>query len=369
MSNFLIINHAKLKILNFHIILVAFALYPNQVGFLVYLRYSMIHKLSYLGKLMEKHSGNCSHHHAHEPHNHSHDHSHLPGMKGEKRLLWAMILTGSFMVVEIIGGLVSDSLALLSDAFHMLTDLSSLILAWFAIKISKKPSDHKRSYGYHRMEVLAAFINGLSLLVVVGYILFEAFHRIFEPHEVQGNIMLIVSVFGLLVNLVCLKILHHPHEENLNIKGAVIHVIGDLLSSVAAIVAAIVILWSGWMPIDPILSILVSLMVLRSAWVLVKKAGHILLEGAPEKFVVEQLTEFLKSNFEEILGVHHVHIWSLTSNKPVVTMHLSVRKETNQDELLLKAKKALEKEFGIAHSTLQIESELACPDALNENIC
>lgn len=310
-----------------------------------------------------------SHHtHSHEHHGH-HDHHHGLPMKGEKRLLWAMILTGSFMFVEIIGGLVSDSLALLSDAFHMLTDLFSLILAWLAIKISQKPSDHKRSYGYHRIEVLAAFVNGLSLIVVVGWISIEAFHRMFEPHQVQGNIMLVVSVLGLLVNLISLKILHHAHEENLNIKGAVVHVIGDLLSSVAAIVAAVVILWTGWMPIDPILSILVALLVLRSAWTLVKKAGHILLEGAPDKFVVDQVTEFLKTNFKEIMDIHHIHIWSLTTNKPIVTMHLAVQKGTDHDDLLLKSKKALELEFGIAHSTIQIETEQHCPDSVEGHIC
>lgn len=310
------------------------------------------------------------------PHDHSHDSEHSGScshhngvMKDEKRLFWAMLLTGSFMIVEIIGGVVANSLALLSDAFHMLTDLMSLILAWFAVKIAQKQSDQKRSYGYQRMEVLAAFINGFTMILVVGWICFEAIARLVEPHEVKADVMLVVSIFGLFANLATLKILHSSHEHNLNIKGAIIHVVGDLLSSGAAIIAALIILWQGWMPIDPLLSILVSLLVLKSAIALVKKAGHILLEGVPEDFVLEDIKKGLKEKFATIIDIHHLHIWSLTSQHPLLTSHLVVQKETDQSDLLISVKKALADEFGITHSTIQIEIEGLCPDDDQNNVC
>lgn len=283
-------------------------------------------------------------------------------MSGEKRLMWAILLTGGFMFVEVIGGIVSSSLALLSDAFHMLSDCSSLILALLAARMTKKPSDHKRSYGYHRIEVLAALFNGLSLLLIVAWILYEAIHRLMDPAEVQGEMMLSVAFIGLVVNCVVFAILHRKHERNLNMKGAVIHVIGDLLSSVAAIVAAIVILYTGWMPIDPLLSIVVSLLILKSGISITNKAIHILLEGTPEPHLVDQVNTLLKNDFNEITDVHHIHIWSLTSDKPVVTLHVNVRKNTDHDELLVGIKKKLVEHFGIAHSTIQIETEGLCPD-------
>lgn len=283
-------------------------------------------------------------------------------MTGEKRLLLAIGLTGVFMVVELVGGILSSSLALLSDAVHMMTDLSSLILAWFAAKMTRKRSDHKRTYGYHRMEVLAAFVNGISLIVVVGWIVVEAIERMFEPADVQGNMMLIIAFIGLVVNCVVFAILHRPNERNLNIKGAVIHVIGDLLSSVAAIIAAIVILYTGWMPIDPLLSLVVALMILRSAYIITKKSAHILMEGTPEPHLMKELKKTLEKAFSEIKDVHHIHIWSLTSDKPVVTLHISVKDNVDHDQLLVKVKAKLRDSFDMPHSTIQIETNENCPD-------
>lgn len=292
----------------------------------------------------------------------SHGHHHHHHMTGEKRLLLAIVLTGCFMIVEFVGGIMSSSLALLSDAVHMLTDLFSLILAWFAAKMTRRRSDPKRTYGYHRMEVLAAFLNGISLIVVVGWIVVEAFQRIFEPETVQGNMMLIIAFIGLLVNCFVFAILHRPNERNLNIKGAVIHVLGDLLSSVAAIIAAIVILYTGWMPIDPLLSVLVALMILRSAFVLTKKSAHILMEGTPEPHILKDLKKVLEHEFKEIIDVHHIHIWSLTSDRPVVTLHITVKKNIDHDHLLVEVKKKLRAHFDMPHSTIQIETVGACPD-------
>jgi cobalt-zinc-cadmium efflux system protein len=195
----------------------------------------------------------------------------------------ALVLTATFMVVEVIGGILSGSLALLADAGHMLTDTMALTLAAVAFGVSARPADSKRSYGYHRFQILAAFVNGLSLLLIVGWILIEAVRRLISPPDVMGKTMLIVASAGLLVNIVAFIILHGGDRENLNIRGAALHVAGDLLGSIAAIVAAIVIIFTAWMPIDPILSVVVALLILRSAWYLVKRSAHILLEGAPCK--------------------------------------------------------------------------------------
>jgi len=199
-----------------------------------------------------------------------------------KRVQIALALTGTFMLVEVAGGILSGSLALLADAGHMLTDTMALALSAIAFRVSSRPADEKRSYGYQRFQILAAFVNGLSLLVIVGWILFEAVQRILSPSMVMGQTMLIVAAAGLVINIIVFFVLHGGDQENLNMRGAALHVLGDLLGSVAAITAALVILYTGWMPIDPILSIGVALLIFRSAWHLVKRSGHILLEGAPE---------------------------------------------------------------------------------------
>ena len=198
-----------------------------------------------------------------------------------RRVVIALVLTGAFMIVEVIGGILSGSLALLADAGHMLTDTMALALAAVAFQVCKRPADAKLTYGYHRFQILAAFVNGLSLIFIVGWILFEAVDRFLDPTEVLGETMLVVAAAGLVVNLIAFAVLHGGDRENLNIRGAAIHVAGDLLGSVAAIAAALVIIYTGWTPIDPILSVAVAMLILRSAWVLVKRSSHVLLEGAP----------------------------------------------------------------------------------------
>ena len=198
-----------------------------------------------------------------------------------RRVQIALALTATFMVVEVVGGVISGSLALLADAGHMLTDTMSLALAALAFRVSSRPADARRSYGYHRFQILAAFVNGLSLLFIVGWILLEAVRRFVEPVEVMGTTMLLVASAGLIINIVSFLMLHGGDRQNLNMRGAAMHVAGDLLGSLAAIVAALVIIQTGWMPIDPILSVAVAMLILRSAWQLVKRSGHILLEGAP----------------------------------------------------------------------------------------
>jgi len=216
-------------------------------------------------------------------HDHSH-HAHASANgSNQRRVLLAFILTFSFMLLELIGGLWSGSLALIADAGHMLTDASALALAWLAFVAGNRQADHRRTYGYLRFEVLASLINGLSLFAIAIWISVEAWQRIQAPHEILAGPMLLIAIAGLLVNVLVFTILTRGNDvEHLNVKGAVLHVLGDLLGSVAAILAAVVIYFTGWVIADPILSVLVSVLILRSAWVLVARAIHILLEGAPE---------------------------------------------------------------------------------------
>ncbi len=281
---------------------------------------------------------------------HDHDHRH-----GSRRLLFALTLTGGFMVAEVVGGLLSGSLALLADAGHMLTDTVSLALAWLATRISRRPADRLRSYGYHRMQILAAFANGVFFIFLVGWIGVEAVQRLLEPRPILGGLMMWVAVLGLLVNVVAFALLHTGDHGNLNIRAAALHVLGDLLGSVAAIVAAVVILFTGWTPIDPLLSILVALLILNSAWRIVRESGHILLEGTPPQVDVEAVTGTLHREIPELLDVHHLHIWSLTPDRTLLTMHVKVPPEADIAHLLGRIKALLAERFAIRHSTVQIE--------------
>jgi cobalt-zinc-cadmium efflux system protein len=278
-------------------------------------------------------------------------------------VLLALVLTGGFMVVEVIGGLAAGSLALLADAGHMLTDTLSLALAFVAFRIGRWPQDSRRTYGYHRFQVLAAFVNGLTLVAIVGWIAIEATRRLLEPVEVLGGLMLAVAVIGLVVNIAAFAILHGGDRRNLNLRGAALHVLADMLGSVAAIVAALVIGLTGWMPIDPLLSLLVAVLILRSAWMLLRRSGHILLEGAPEWLDEAELRGALVAAVPAVLEVHHVHAWMLTIERPLLTLHARVVPGVDQQEALRAIHLALADRFGIEHATVQIEIGEACPPA------
>jgi cobalt-zinc-cadmium efflux system protein len=272
------------------------------------------------------------------------------------RVQIALILTATFMVVEFVGGIISGSLALLADAGHMLTDTMALSLAAFAFRVSSRPADSKRSFGYHRFQIIAAFVNGLSLLVIVGWILFEAVQRMIDPPDVVGRTMLIIACGGLVVNVIAFFVLHSGDQDNLNIRGAALHVLGDLLGSVAAIIAAVVILETGWMPIDPILSILVAALLLRSGWHLVRRSVHILLEGVPDWLNLNDLQEKIVSAVPEVIEVHHVHAWGLTPQHPMLTMHIVLGKKTDDPTAIVRrVKETLRTEFAVPHSTIELE--------------
>jgi len=294
-------------------------------------------------------------------HHHGHSHVHGQGADNERRVLWALVLTAGFMGAEVAGGLISGSLALLADAAHMLTDAAALALAWFAFRIARRPADAKRSYGYHRGQVLAAFVNGAVLIAIVFWIFFEAVQRLRDPLPVQGWTMLSVAALGLVVNIAAFLILHGGDRQNLNLRGAAAHVLGDLLGSVAAIIGALVILWTGWTPIDPILSLLVGLLVLRSAWLIVRESAHILLEGTPAEIDPQGLRQALMEDIPALQDVHHVHAWSLTPERPLLTLHAQVGESADAQATLVRIKQVLAKRFGIDHSTVQIERD-SCGD-------
>jgi cobalt-zinc-cadmium efflux system protein len=280
----------------------------------------------------------------------------------QRRVMIALVLTGTFMLVEVVGGIISGSLALLADAGHMLTDTMALSLAAMAFHVSKRPPGGNLTYGYQRFQILAAFVNGLSLLAVVGWILFEAVSRFLSPRDIFGETMLVVASAGLVINLVSFAILHTGDRENLNIRGAALHVAGDLLGSIAAIVAAIIIIYTGWTPIDPILSIAVAALILKSAWSLVKRSAHILLEGAPEWLDVEAMQKRIVSRVSGVDEIHHVHIWGLTPQQLMLTMHMSLDESVeSQSGVIRDVKTFLQEEYGIAHSTIEVDVD-GCAD-------
>jgi cobalt-zinc-cadmium efflux system protein len=284
----------------------------------------------------------------------SHDHASDSG--NIKRVQLALALTAIFMLVEVAGGILSGSLALLADAGHMLTDTMALALTVFAFRASARPADKKRSFGYQRFQIIAAFVNGLSLLLVVGWILVEAVRRFIDPPDVIGQTMLVVAAAGLIVNIIAFVILHGGDQQNLNMRGAALHVVGDLLGSVAAIAAAIVIMSTGWMPIDPILSVVVAMLILRSAWKLVRRSAHILLEGAPEWLDAADIQAQVIAGVSDVSGIHHVHVWCQTPQSLTLTMHVVLDESVvDVTAVVREVKQILRTEFGIDHSTIEVE--------------
>ena len=304
---------------------------------------------------MDRHS----HSHAHDAPGHAHGgHRHdapRASADGERRMFWVLVLTGGFMVVEAVGGWLAGSLALIADAGHMLSDTAALALAWAAFRIGRRPHDEKRTYGYHRFEIIVAFANGLALFGIAAWIVVEAVGRLREPVPVLGGPMLAVAAAGLAVNLVALHVLRGGDRDNLNVRAALLHVLGDLLGSVGAIAAAIVILLTGWTPIDPILSIVLTLLILHGAWDVTRRAGHVLMEGVPEGFDAAAMRADLLAAVPGVADVHHVHAWLLNLERPMVTLHVRLAPSADAAAALAAIKTRLKDRFGIAHSTVQID--------------
>lgn len=272
-----------------------------------------------------------------------------------RRLLLAFGITAGFMVVEAIGGLISGSLALLADAGHMLTDSAALLFALLAVNFARRPPSTRHTFGWLRLTTLAAFVNAIALLFIIILIVWEAVQRFNHPQPVAGVTMMVIAVAGLLANVLAFWILHRGSEEkNLNVRAAALHVMGDLLGSVGAIIAALVIMTTGWTPIDPILSVLVSCLVLRSAWSLLKESVNELLEGAPQSIDVAALKRNMRRSLPEVRDVHHVHVW-LVGEKPLMTLHVQVVPPHDHDALLDRIHHFLEEHYQIEHATVQME--------------
>lgn len=296
-------------------------------------------------------------HHHHHGHDHCHDHFDSQREGNKKGLLIALFVTTGIMFAEFFGGLITNSLALLSDAGHMLSDASSLLLSVVALWIASRPATPKKTFGFYRFEVLAALFNGATLFVIAGFIVWEAFERFFEPPTVASGTMILIACIGLGANLISAWSLlrNGDVKDNVNVRSAYLHVLGDALGSVGAIIAGIVMLLFGWYIADPIISVIVALLILRSAWGVISHSLHILMEGTPPSVNQEDVKNALES-IQGVIDVHDLHIWTITSGLHSLTCHLLVKEELHSQTILQEAIRTLSSRFHIDHSTIQIET-------------
>ncbi len=325
------------------------------------------------------HSHEHDHHHGHDhshdhdhghDHHHDHDHGHHHHDLREasrRSLILAVTLTTTFMVIEVIGGIASGSLALIADAGHMLTDSAAIGLALFAMWAADRPPSTHRTFGFYRTEILAALFNVLSLWVIVAWIFYEAFHRIGDEAEVEGALMLIVGAAGLLINVLVAWILHRQSQHSLNVEGAFQHVLADLLGSVAVVVSGVVVLSLGWDVVDPILSMVIGLLILMSSWNLVTEVFHVLIDGTPEHVDVFKLCAEIE-DVEGVTIVHDVHVRTITSGYLSMTAHVLADPDYEYEggtDSQLKRIRSIASRYGIQHSTIQLEHSV--DDCGNEN--
>ena len=306
------------------------------------------------------------HEHAdHAHHGHAHDHGgpgHVHAGTDKSRVLIAASLTGGFMIIEALAGWLTGSLALVADAGHMLTDTISLGLAWYAFRISGRAGTASLTYGFERVKTLVAYTNGVTIFAVALWIGYEAVTRFIQPTPVLAGPMLWVALAGLVVNALCFYVLHGGDRESLNMRGAILHVMGDLLGSVAAIAAALIILTTGWMPADPILSVLVAVLILWTAWSLMRDAAHVLLEGAPPELDRDSVAADLVANVSGVREIHHMHLWSLDGTRTMVTLHACLAEGTDANLAVREVKARLASKFRITHATVEPEYG-ECADA------
>lgn len=291
-------------------------------------------------------------------HDHSHEHGHHHHGKGanKRALAIALAIIAVFLVVEVIGGLLTNSLALLSDAGHMLSDASALLLSLVALHFASKKPSPRKTYGYHRFEILAALLNGITLVLVSLYIFWEAYQRLSAPPEVASLQMMGIAFLGLLANIVAAFVLMRgDYQHNLNMRSAFLHVLGDMLGSVGAIAAGFVMWQFGWYIADPLISIVVGILVLLSAWRVTKESVNVLMEGSPSAVNVEQVSQAL-SGIPGVQNVHDLHVWTVTSGFDSLTCHLRVKDGIESYPILREALQLLEAKFHISHATIQIEN-------------
>ncbi len=309
-----------------------------------------------------------------EPHlhyeGHCHDASDHPVGTGPRRnLLLALALTSSFMVAEVIGGVLTNSLALLSDAGHMLTDAGALALSLLALKVGQAPPSVTKTFGYRRVEVLAALLNGLALWTVVGVVLREAYERLRNPQEIHAVGMMVVAAIGLGVNLVCVRLLQVHKDENLNVKGAFLHVVADSLGSAGALTAGVIVALTGWTLVDPLVSVGICVLILWSSWGLVREAVHVLLLGVPSRLDFQRVRQAILDQ-EGVCCLYDLHIWSIAPGHEALSAHVVVPDGyRHQRELLNRLVERLRERFGIAHTTIQIEETHEMKDARLDTVC
>ena len=296
-----------------------------------------------------------AHDHDHQ-HNHGHDHTRAPQV-----IVRAIGITVVFMLIELIGGYFSNSLALISDGAHMLTDVGAMLLSLFAIWVSRRPSTSRMSFGYHRAEILGALGSGLLIWMISGLLIFEAILRLRNPPPVQGATVFVIATIGLFANILCMRMLHHARDDNMNVRAAYLHMLSDALGSIGAIVAGLVIWLTGWRPIDPIITFFFAILMLYSSFSLVKEAVGILMESTPPGIDAEQVRRDLQA-LASVQEAHDLHIWTVSSGRLALSVHLIAN---GPEDVLNPAMEMLETRYKIVHTTIQVER----PDEFQSERC
>ncbi len=315
------------------------------------------------GEEAHAHADDDGHDHAHHHHRHGfggHDHSAELRHASKRNLTFAIVLITGYMFAEVIGGILSGSLALLADAGHMLTDAASIGLALVAMHFAVRKASAERTFGFHRLEILAALVNALTLWLIAGWVVVEAFHRIQEAPEVQGVLMLSVGTIGLFVNVLAAWILHRSAGHSLNVEGAFQHVIADLLGSVGVVISGALVWAFGWTLADPIVSVVIAVLILLSTWRLLAKVVHVLLEGVPEHIDVRRLCSKME-DVEGVVVIHDVHVWTIAQGYDALAAHVLIDREHPAEQLetvLRRLRRVASDDFGIQHITIQVEQSL-----------
>jgi len=282
-------------------------------------------------------------------------HRHGGAPESRRSLSIVLILTCAYMIAEAFGGWWTGSLALLADAGHMLADVAALMLALMAVWFAARPATPNKTFGYYRLEILAALVNGVALILISLFIIYEAYQRWFAPRHVRSTAMTIIAAGGLAVNLICARLLHHEREQDLNVRGAWLHVIGDALGSVAAIIAGVLITLFGWNAADSAFSVVIGLLIVWSSWNLIRDATNVLLEGTPAHINLAAVEDVILQT-DGVADVHDLHIWTITSGREALSAHVIHAQAISQSNLLKELRTKLHDRFGVDHLTIQMET-------------
>ncbi len=289
-------------------------------------------------------------------HRHHHEHSHTGVARSRHRLLLVLVLTAAYMLAEAIGGWWTGSLALLADAGHMLSDVAALVLALIAAWFASRPATAMKTFGYYRLEILAAFVNGVALVVMSLFIFYEAYERWAAPPAIErSSVMIGIASGGLLTNLACAWLLHRDHEDDLNVHGVWLHILGDALGSVGAILAGVLMTFYGWYAADPLFSVIISVLIIWSSWNLIREATNVLLEGTPAHINLAAVEDAILDT-AGVEDVHDLHVWTITSGREALSAHVIHTSTTAPSELLRELRTKLHDRFGVDHLTIQMET-------------